>query len=234
MPDRTKNASPAERIVRSFLTGVIGIMPIGLTVIVLVWIVSLLHDLAGPDSFCGRVFRSVGMSLVACDVTGYLIGAAGALALVYLVGVLIERGSGKRWSRTMESVVERIPMLGTVYDASKQVTSVFDRTPGAEQNMTPVICYFGEDRSVWTPALMPTTERVRLDGLEYHIVLVPTAPVPFGGALLCLRADWVKPADCGIEELVGIYMSMGVTAPRSLGSRDQDPPQPNSAPTGDV
>jgi uncharacterized membrane protein len=229
---RTENVGRWERLVQSFLTGVVGMLPLGLTVIVLAWIVTLLHDLAGPSSLCGKVFRSVGMSVVACEVTAYLIGLTGALLLVYLVGVMIERGAGKHWSRTMEHALERIPVLGTVYDASKQVTSVFDRKPGDKQNMTPVICYFGEGRTAWTPALMPTTEYVRLDGIDYHVVMIPTAPVPFGGALLCVKAEWVKPAHCGIEELVGIYMSMGVTAPRSLGSSDGDPSEPNPTSPG--
>jgi uncharacterized membrane protein len=229
---RTEPASRSEQVIQSFLTGVIGILPLGLTVIVLAWIVSLLHDLAGPASLCGQVFRSVGMSVVACDVTAYLIGLTGAFLLVYVVGLMIERGIGRRWSRTMDGVLDRIPVLGTVYDASKQVTSVFDRKQDSKQSMSPVICYLGENRAAWTPALMPTTDCVRRDGVDYHVVMIPTAPVPFGGALLCVRADWVEPANCGIEELIGIYMSMGVTAPRSLGRGEPEPPEHHAGRSG--
>jgi uncharacterized membrane protein len=45
---------------------------------------------------------------------------------------------------------------------------------------------------------------------------VPTAPVPFGGALLCVKAEWVKPAACSMDELLGMYMSMGMSAPAHL------------------
>jgi len=218
-----------ERLVQSFLTGVVGILPLGLTVIVLAWMVSLLHDLVGPKSMCGRLLRSAGMSVVACEVTAYLVGLAGAFLVIYLVGRMIERGAGRRWGRTMDHALERIPVLGTVYDASKQMTSMFDRKSDSKQNMTPVVCYFSGNRAVWTPALMPTTERVRLGGLEYHVVMIPTAPVPFGGALLCVNADWVEPADCGIEELIGIYMSMGVTAPRTLSRETGAPGAANPA-----
>ena len=48
--------------------------------------------------------------------------------------------------------------------------------------------------------------------------MIPTAPVPFGGALICVKASWVQPAECGFDDLVGVYMSMGVTAPRCLSS----------------
>lgn len=239
--------APLAGIIQSFLTGVVGILPLAMTLFVLVWIVSFLHDLLGPSSTCGLILRKAGMSVVACEINAYLVGALGALLSTYVLGVMIERGAGRRWSQTLEGVMARIPVLGTVYDASKQVTGVFDRSPQAQQNMTPVICYFGEGRSVWTPALMPTTESVRLNGVDYRVVMIPTAPVPFGGALLCVRAELVLPAPCGIEELVAIYMSMGVSAPRTFRDKGEpsdhlpaatgetvetDPPEPhNQGPT---
>jgi len=210
--------SRGQRAVQIFLTGVVALLPLALTVIVLAWLVGLVHDLAGPNSACGKVLRSVGMSVAACEMTAYIIGIVAAVVAVFTLGALIEHGAGERWQRTFDYVMHKLPVLGTVYDASKQVTSVFDRKPDARQSMTPVMCYFGNDLNAGTPALMPTAELVRIDGKDYHIVIIPTAPVPFGGALVCVRAEWVRPAACGFEELVGVYMSMGVTAPRSLGN----------------
>lgn len=205
-----------ERLTQTFLTGVVGILPLALTLAVLIWLVKTLHDLAGPASLCGKVLTSAGMSVVACDVTAYVIGLICALLLVFGIGIIIENGAGQRWRRTCDSVLHRIPVLGTVYDASKQMTSMFDRKQDSRQSMTPVLCYLGDDRNAAIPALMPTSELVRLGDIDYHMVIIPTAPVPFGGALLCVKASWIEPVACGFEELVGVYMSMGVTAPRSL------------------
>jgi uncharacterized membrane protein len=44
-------------------------------------------------------------------------------------------------------------------------------------------------------------------------VLIPTAPVPFGGALLYVPMSWVRPANIGVETLTAIYVSMGITSP---------------------
>jgi uncharacterized membrane protein len=44
-------------------------------------------------------------------------------------------------------------------------------------------------------------------------VLVPTAPVPFGGALIYVPAEWVRPANIGVERLTAVYVSMGITPP---------------------
>jgi uncharacterized membrane protein len=219
-----------KHMTQTFVTGVIAILPVALTLAVLIWLVRLLHDLAGPSSLCGRALRSLGMSVVACDITAYILGLIGAATLIFALGTIIESGSLVRWRRTMNEALHRVPVIGTVYDASKQMTSMFDRKPDSRQNMVPVICYFGDDRGAATPALMPTAELVRLDGHEYHVVMIPTAPVPFGGALVCVKASWVQPAVCGFEDLVGVYMSMGVTAPRCLGNYASEETERTGAP----
>jgi uncharacterized membrane protein len=192
-------------------------LPAALTLAVLAWVVVFLHDLAGPKSAFGRLLSSLGMTVTACELTAYFLGLIGTFLLVYLLGVFVEKGMLLRWHAAAEGALQRIPVVCTVYDASKNLTSVFDRRKDSIQGMTPVMCYFGDDNSVATPALMPTPERLRIGNQEYHVVIVPTAPVPFGGALVCVKADWVKPADCSFDELIGIYMSMGSSAPACLG-----------------
>jgi uncharacterized membrane protein len=39
--------------------------------------------------------------------------------------------------------------------------------------------------------------------------------VPIGGALIYVPSEWVKPAGGGVERLMNVYVSMGVTPPLS-------------------
>src|SRR5262245_7609678 len=137
MLDSSSIRFTSRRLTQTFLTGVIAILPLALTLAVLLWLVRLLHDLAGPSSLCGSVLRSMGMSLVACDITAYIIGLIAAALIILGLGVIIESGSLLRWRRTMDEALHRVPIFGTVYDASKQMTSMFDRKPDAGQNMSP-------------------------------------------------------------------------------------------------
>jgi uncharacterized membrane protein len=220
MPHLDAARKPWQRVTQTFLIGVFGILPLAITFAVLAWLVVFLHDLAGPYSTIGKVFRSAGMGVIACDVTAYMLGLVITLLLVYGLGVIIESGIGHRWHTVLDATMRRVPLLNTVYDASKNLTSVFDRKNNSLQGMTPVMCYFGADGAAAVPALMPTSELVRFQGNEYHVVIIPTAPVPFGGALLCVKAEWVKPATCSFDELIGIYVSMGYSAPKCLGPSD--------------
>jgi uncharacterized membrane protein len=64
--------------------------------------------------------------------------------------------------------------------------------------------------------LMPSPEPVVIGEHSYLGLLVPSAPVPFGGALIYVPSAWVKPAEGGVERLMNVYVSMGVTPPISV------------------
>jgi uncharacterized membrane protein len=97
---------------------------------------------------------------------------------------------------------------------------MFDQKDESElKAMSPVLCHFGGEGGTAVLALMPSQERIHLNGYEYHAVLIPTAPVPFGGALLYVPADWVKPVDFAVDGLFNVYMTMGVTSPDYLKPR---------------
>ena len=82
--------------------------------------------------------------------------------------------------------------------------------------MSPVWCLFGGEGAA-VLALAPSPQPITIDGREYRAVLIPTAPVPFGGALLYVPVEWVRPAQIGVDQLTAVYVSMGITPPPSLG-----------------
>jgi uncharacterized membrane protein len=208
-----------QRLSQPFVTGVLALIPLALTLAVVVWVVVFVHDLVGPSSFVGRILGSIGLNFVACEVIAYTIGVAVTIALVYFWGLLVEGGLGRRSQFLFEGALRRVPLVSTVYDASKNLTSMFDRKDENVKAMAPVLCYLGGDGGNAVLGLMPTPERIRIDGQDYHVVIVPTAPVPIGGFLLCVPVDHVKPAGCSFDGLVNVFMSMGASAPDYLGTR---------------
>jgi hypothetical protein len=45
-----------------------------------------------------------------------------------------------------------------------------------------------------------SAQPIEIGGRRSFGVLVPTAPVPFGGALIYVPVEWVRPADFGVEQ----------------------------------
>src|SRR4029077_4910189 len=84
------------------------------------------------------------------------------------------------------------------------------------KSMSPVWCFFGGEGGAAVLGLLPMPRAITIDDQQYHVVLVPSAPVPVGGCLVYAPVEWVRPADFGVEALMSIYVSMGATTPQTV------------------
>lgn len=89
------------------------------------------------------------------------------------------------------------------------------------RSMTPIICNFGGESGTGFPAFLPTSETFTFNGENYQVVMIPTAPVPLGGAIMCVPKKCVTRLDCGIDGLLNIYMSMGTMVPEYMKAMQQ-------------
>jgi uncharacterized membrane protein len=209
------------RILRTFLAGVLALLPIAVTVFVVAWVASLVASYAGPGSFIGRLIlalgASVGLDIAPSSTAAYLIGLAIILGAIFLLGLLVEAGLQTFILNSLDWLILRIPLVSNVYDLSKRFVSLMDR--GGEDSlktMQPVWCFFGGEGGAAVLGLMPSPQPVVIGEHSYLGLLVPSAPVPFGGALIYVPSEWVKPASGGVERLMNVYVSMGVTPPISM------------------
>jgi uncharacterized membrane protein len=209
------------RIFRTFLAGVLALLPIAVTVFVTAWVAALIASYAGPDSFVGRLIirlgASLGLTISPSSTVAYLLGLAIILGAIFLLGLLVESGLRSFISNSFDWLMTRIPLVSNVYDLSKRFVSLVDRgDQGDLKSMRPVWCFFGGEGGAAVLGLMPSAEPVVIGEHSYLGLLVPSAPVPFGGALIYVPSQWVKPAEGGVERLMNVYVSMGVTPPLSM------------------
>ncbi|MGI9475737.1 MAG: DUF502 domain-containing protein, partial [Hyphomicrobiaceae bacterium] len=130
---------------------------------------------------------------------------------------------GPWFNGVVDRLLMQIPIVGSFYQVSKRFVSVVDTQDDAGiKNMTPVWCFFGGDGGAAVLALLPSASAINLGSTEYVGILVPSAPVPVGGALIYVPQDWIKPAEGGIDQLISVYVSMGMTPPASLTATARD------------
>lgn len=208
------------RILRIFLSGVLALLPIMVTVTVTAWVASLVASYAGPGSFLGDLITSLGVNVYGSTTIAYFVGLGIILAIIFVLGLLVESGLRSWVSNSFDWLMTRIPLVSNVYDLSKRFVAIMDRGGDGDslKSMRPVWCFFGGEGNAAVLALMPTHEPVVVGEHSYVPVLIPSAPVPFGGALVYVPAQWVKPAEGGVERLMNVYVSMGVTPPEGLPS----------------
>lgn len=206
-----------SRIGQTFLTGLVAALPLMLTAALVAWVGGIAVDYVGPQSVVGRLFRSIGLGVGASAAAPYLVGIAVTLAGLFGLGLLVETRLGTWLSGLAERGIMRIPVVSSVYGLSKRFTSIVDRRGDeALAGMTPVWCFFGGEPGAAVLALLASRDPVVIGTHSYLGVLVPSAPVPVGGALVYVPAAWVRPAEGGIDHLMSVYVSMGVTPPKSV------------------
>ncbi len=224
MPTTPKRFQP----LRPLLTGLLALLPLAATIVLLAWTWELAAGWLGPSSALGGLLTGIGLGVAADSaLPGYLLGLLVVLALVYGFGLLVQAGLQRGVDRFLKSLMQRIPVVRTVYDVAQRLVGLIGK-PGEDglKSMRPVWLYFGGPPADGEAAattvvlgLLTTHEPVLLGGQAFHGVLLPTAPVPVGGGLLFVPAHWVLPADIGIEGVTSIYVSMGVSASQYLGTR---------------
>ncbi|MCZ8315267.1 DUF502 domain-containing protein [Phreatobacter sp.] len=202
---------------RVFLAGVLLLLPLAVTAFVVGWSVSFIYGFVGPGTVVGRFLTSLGLGFSSSSLAAYLIGILMVVALIYLLG-LIAIVLQERLQNALDRVMRRIPLVGTVYDLSRRFVSMVDRKDAdGLKSMSPVWCFFGGGRDgAAVLALLTSHQPVLVGEARYLGVLVPTAPVPIGGGLIYVPEDWVSDAEIGMDQLMSIYVSMGVTPPKDI------------------
>lgn len=201
------------------MTGALALLPLVATLLLLAWVLQFLSAWVGPGSAVGRLLTDIGLGVASSEIVGYLLGLLLVAVCVYLLGLLVEAGLQRGVARMVNALVQRIPVVRTVYDVLQKLVALLGRKEGDElKSMSPVWLYFGGKAAGGTAVLglLSTPQPVMLGDKPYLGVLVPTAPVPVGGGLLYVPPEWVEAAEIGMEGVTSIYVSMGVTSAQYL------------------
>jgi uncharacterized membrane protein len=217
--------SRSSRIARTFVAGSIAVLPLAATLLILGWTARLVLSWLGPESGLGRVLGAFGLRIGGSELAGYVIGLLVVVVAIFVLGLLVEAGMERGLAAIVEAFVQRIPIVRNVYDTIERFTAMLSRRDGeGMRSMSPVWCQFGGPGGASVLGLLSSPEPVLIGGERFRAVLIPTAPVPIGGALVYVPEAWVIPAAIGMEALTSIYVSMGVTSPDHLGTNGERPP----------
>ena len=212
-------SSLLHTLVRCFVVGVFAVLPLVITVGVVIWVSGFFANLVGPGTVLGGFLQTLGFSVTGNKTLMYGAGWLIVLAVIFSVGALVESGARRFIYGTVDRLAKRVPVLGGVYGTVRQLTGMLDSKEKAElRGMRVVFCVFGSDNGAAFLALLPTPERFRIAEIDYHAVLIPSAPVPVGGSLLFVPVTAVHPADLSVDAFMSIYVSMGVSGPQFLNT----------------
>jgi len=127
---------------------------------------------------------------------------AGSFTLFTYVGYRLSI-VGKSWIISIiDSIIERIPLLNTVYRVIKKVVNMFSGHEKKEPREVVYIEYPKE--GLWVPAYVTNREN------EMYVLFVPTSPNPTSGFTLIAHESKVVKSEMNIEQATSFIISVGV------------------------
>ena len=142
-----------------------------------------------------------------------------AVLLVFVTGVLAANFIGERLVGWWELLLNRIPIVRTIYSSVKQVSDTI-LSPNGQAFRKAVLVQYPR-QGMWTIAFLTGTPgpgvAEHLPG-EHVSVYVPTTPNPTSGFFIMLpKADLVE-LDMSVDAALKYIVSMGVVAPGAVSN----------------
>jgi uncharacterized membrane protein len=188
------------------LAGLLVLVPLGITVWVLHFIISsldqtiLLLPEAWRPTFNGDKIPGMGIIF--------------AFLLLFITGAIASNVFGKQIVKAWESIVNRIPVVGAIYKSIKQLTDPVLSENGQAFNKA-VLIEFPHGGS-HTIAFLTNKVQGEIStklGETLVSVYVPTTPNPTSGYMLILPKHKVIELDMSVDQALKYIVSMGVAAP---------------------
>ncbi len=213
------------RIRTYFFAGVLVSTPIAVTIALALWfiefvdshVVPLIPVHWNPNTYIQDYF---GITL---SVPG--VGVVVLAVVITLIGALTAGFLGRFIIRTGENIVARMPVVRSIYSASKQILETVFRDQSEAFREAVLVEY--PRRDAWTIAFITgrTTGEVQARTPDDVVnVYVPTTPNPTSGFLLYVPVKDLKPLDMSVEDAVKMVISVGMVTP---------PYDPTAKPRGD-
>lgn len=136
------------------------------------------------------------------------------IIILYAIGLFAKNIFGRRVIASYESLLDRVPLVKTVYRSSKQILATFAGEQSEEFQRAALVPFPQEKmRSV---GFITAIFNDSVTGEELAAVFIPTTPNPTTGYLQVLKRKELVELDWSVEDAVRTIMSGGILRPDFL------------------
>jgi len=204
------------RIRRYFLAGFLVTAPLGITVLIAWWIINFIDEWVtpliptkyNPETYLPFSLPGLGLLILFIALT--------------LIGALTAGLMGRWVVRTGERILNRMPVVRSVYSAFKQI---FETILAQQSNaFREAVLIEYPRRGIWAIGFITGTTKGEVQSLtleETVNIFLPTTPNPTSGFLLFVPREEVVPLDMSVEEAVKMVISGGIVTPPDRRSTEK-------------
>ncbi len=213
----------------SFLTGLVVIAPVALTLWLMWsfigWVDGVVLPFVpydfNPETYIGINLRGVGVIIF--------------LVFTIIVGWIAKGLLGRAMIDYAESLVERMPVVRTIYSAVKQIAeTVFAQS---ERSFEKACLIEYPRKGIWAIGFISTSAKGEISTRSggdspMMSIFLPTTPNPTSGFLLFLPKEDVIELDMSVEEAAKLVISAGLVYPQENGNGQNKPDNSEAAGQG--
>ena len=225
MSDLVKPPTLLKRFIsglrNSFLTGVVVIAPVGLTVwlvwTVIGWIDGFVLPFVPSQYQPEEILKAILGEDVRVNIRG--LGVVFFLVFTTFIGWIAKGLLGRTFIRSAENLVNRMPVVRSVYSGVKQIAeTVFAQ---ADRSFEKACLIEYPRRGIWAIGFISTAAKGEVSkragsGQKMQSIFVPTTPNPTSGFLLFFPAEDVIELDMSVEDAAKLVISAGLVYPEDL------------------
>ena len=201
MAKKEKRRSIFARIRNNFIAGVVVLIPIGITIYLTLFLISISSKILpkeiNPNHYLP--YNIPGLEILI------------AIILITLIGWLSLSFIGKRLLGAFNNVLQKIPILRTIYSAIVQMTETFTKTNKGKKN---VVLVEYPRKGSWAVGFATKENEGEISNKtnkKLINVFVPTTPNPTSGFLLMFPKEDVIYLDLSFEEASKFIVSAGTS-----------------------
>ena len=225
MSDLVKPQTLLKRFIsgfrNSFLTGVVVIAPVGLTVwlvwTVIGWVDGFVLPFVPSQYQPEELLKAILGEDVRVNIRG--LGVVFFLVFTTFIGWIAKGLLGRTFIRSAENLVNRMPVVRSVYSGVKQIAeTVFAQ---ADRSFEKACLIEYPRRGIWAIGFISTAAKGEVSkragsGQKMQSIFVPTTPNPTSGFLLFFPAEDVIELDMSVEDAAKLVISAGLVYPEDL------------------
>ncbi len=201
MSKQQKKRKILTRFRNYFIAGIVVLIPIGITIYLTVFLVSISSKIL-PKEINPNHYLPYDIPGVEILIAIFVITFIGWLSLSFI---------GKRLLDLFNNILQRIPILRTIYSAIGQMTATFTKTDKEKKNVVLVEYPRKGSWAVGFATKENSGEISRKTNKNLINVFVPTTPNPTSGFLLMFPKDEVIYLDLTFEEASKFIVSAGTS-----------------------
>lgn len=196
--------NPKNVIKKHFITGLIAILPLFITVFIF-WF-SIKKIGGGLGHIFLRVPYLKNTPGFALSILGFFV----LIFIIYLIGALTSSVVGRWLLMRFESFIKKLPLIRTIYSSSRQlIDSMFiDKSTFKKVVLIPY-----PNKYSYALAFLTSKKIWALNNKKYLNIFMPTSPNPTSGYYLLYPEDEVIPTEIPIEWGFRIIFSGGMLLP---------------------